>query len=219
LRPGQPPVDLEPGWNGVATLPHAFLSYAPRMGHKHRIEVAGGLYHVTSRGNARQPIFLDDFDYATFLQWLSKTIERFEWRCHGFCLMPNHFHLMLETPDPNLALGMQLLIGTYARRFNWRYRRAGHVFQGPYHSTMVEREPHLLELCRYIAMNPVRADLVADLADWPWSSYRATAGLERVPPYLRVDRVRSLFAVAGSSGAEGFRDFVAAPNVTLDLAA
>ena len=113
------------------------------MGHKHRIEVAGGLYHVTSRGNARQPIFLDDFDYATFLQWLSKTI----------------------------------------------------------------------------AMNPVRAGLVADPADWPWSSYRATAGLERVPPYLRVDRVRSLFAAAGSSGAEGFRDFVAAANVTPDLAA
>jgi REP element-mobilizing transposase RayT len=189
------------------------------MGHKHRIEVAGGVYHVTSRGNDRQPIFLDDLDYATLLQWLSKTVERFEWHCHGFCLMPNHLHVLLETPDPNLALGMQVLLGTYARRFNWHHRRVGHVFQGPYHSTLVEREAHLVELSRYLALNPVRAGLAADPADWPWSSYRATAGLERVPPYLQVDCLRGLFGSARSSGADEFRHFVAAAVVSLDLAA
>jgi putative transposase len=189
------------------------------MGHKRRIEVAGGLYHVTSRGNARQAIFLDELDYATFLQWVSKTVERFEWLCHGFCLMPNHFHVLVETPEANLAQGMQVLIGTYARRFNWRYRRTGHVFQGPNDPTMIEREAHLMELCRYMAMNPVRAGIVPDPADWPWSSYRATAGLERRPGYLTVDRVRGIFGSTGSSGADEFRAFVGAAVASLELVA
>jgi putative transposase len=184
-----------------------------------RLQIPGGVYHVMSRGNGRAAIFEDDADYATFLRHLAKVVERFGWLCHGFCLMPNHVHLLLETPDPNLAAGMQVLNLSYARYFNWRKRRVGHVFQGPYRDVLVRRDAHLLELCRYIALNPVRAGLVTDPADWPWASYRATAGLERVPDYLQVERVRSFFRSAGSSGAEEFRDFVWAPLASLDLTA
>jgi REP element-mobilizing transposase RayT len=184
-----------------------------------RIEVAGGFHHVMSRGNQRAPIFLDELDYVAFLRRLSKVIERFEWLCHGFCLMPNHYHLLIETPHPNRGAGMHVLNLSYARHFNWRHGHVGHVFQGPYTTVHITRDAHLMELSRYLAMNPVRAGLVADPADWPWSSYRATAGLEHSPPYLHVDRMRAYFAWARSDGTDEFRDFVAAASVTLALAA
>jgi REP element-mobilizing transposase RayT len=101
------------------------------MGAKHRLEIADGLYHVWSRGNARDEVFRDEVDYVTFLRVLAPLVRQFKWLCHSFCLMPNHFHLLLETPEPNLARGMRLVKGTYAQRFNGRHRRAGHVFQGP----------------------------------------------------------------------------------------
>jgi putative transposase len=173
------------------------------MGRVQRIQIADGLYHVFSRGNQQDEIFADEADYITFLRGFSNTVERFEWLCHGFCLMPNHYHLLLETPEPNLASGMQVLNLSYARYFNWRSRRVGHVFQGPYRDRHITREAHLIELCRYIALNPVRAHLVDDPAEWPWSSYRALAGLERAPSYLQVDRIHSFFG-----DAHGFRDFV-----------
>jgi putative transposase len=170
-----------------------------------RQNVAGGIYHVTARGNAREDIFRDEFDYVAFLRGLSATVERYRWRCHAYCLVPNHYHLLIETPEPNLSRGMLWLNGSYARRFNGRHERVGHVFQGPYRAELLEREEHLLEVCRYIALNPVRAGLCDDPASWPWSSYRATAGLERHPPYLCVDWVRSLFG-----SARGFSEFVQA---------
>jgi REP-associated tyrosine transposase len=173
------------------------------VGHTLRQNVAGGIYHVTARGNARQAIFLDELDYVALLRQLSETVVRFAWRCHSFCLIPNHYHLLLETPEPNLSRGMLLLNGAYARRFNGRHERAGHVFQGPYRARLVARDEHLLELCRYIALNPVRAGLCDDPAAWAWSSYRAIAGLERRPPYLCVDWVHSLFG-----SARAFRAFV-----------
>lgn len=185
----------------------------------HRIEVVDGLHHVFSRGNQRDPIFTDDLDYAAYLRRLAKVVERFGWLCHGFCLMPNHYHLLIETPEPNRGAGMHVLNLSYARWFNWRNRRVGHVFQGPYGVVHVTRDAQLMELCRYIVMNPVRAGLVADPADWCWSSYRATAGLETAPAYVCVDRIWGFFAAAGSTGAAEFRDFVAAAIVTLDLAA
>jgi len=174
-----------------------------RMGKVPRIQIADGLYHVFSRGNQRDEIFADEADYVTFLRGFSKTVEQFEWLCHGFCLMPNHYHLLLETPEPNLAAGMHVLNLSYARYFNWRTRRVGHVFQGPYRDRHITREAYLIELCRYIALNPVRAHLVDDPAEWPWSSYRALAGLERAPSYLQVDRIHGFFG-----DAHGFRDFV-----------
>jgi putative transposase len=138
-----------------------------------RQNVAGGIYHVTARGNAREDIFRDEFDYVA--------------------------------PDPNLSRGMLWLNGSYARRFNGRHERVCHVFQGPHRAELLEREEQRLEVCRYIALNPVRAGLCDDPASWPWSSYRATAGLERHPPYLCVDWVRSLFG-----SARGFSELVQA---------
>ena len=137
------------------------------MGHKHRIEVPGGLFHVTARGNAQDVIFRDDLDYLDFVRGIAEEASRHEWQCHSFCLMPNHYHLLLETPQPNLGTGMHRLNGAYARRFNARQRRLGHVFQGPYRAQVVERDEHLLEVYRYIALNPVRAGLCTDPAAWP----------------------------------------------------
>jgi len=105
-----------------------------------RENVAGGIYHLTARGNARENIFRDEFDYVAFLRGLSATVERYRWRCHAYCLVPNHYHLLMETPEPNLSRGMLWLNGSYARRFNGRHERVGHVFQGPYRAELLQRE-------------------------------------------------------------------------------
>ena len=144
-----------------------------------RIEFPGALYHVTSRGNARQDIALDDEDRAAFLAVLAEARERFAWLVHAYCLMGNHYHLMVETPEANLSRGMRQLIGVYTQRFNRRHGRVGHLFQGRYKAILVERESYLLELCRYVVLNPVRAGLVARVEDWRWSSYAETAGRAR----------------------------------------
>jgi REP element-mobilizing transposase RayT len=189
------------------------------MGRTLRIQLPGGLYHVFARGNARAAIFDDDADYATNLGMLTKTIKRFDWLCHSFCLMPNHFHLLLETPEPNLAAGMHVLNLSYARYFNWRYRRVGHLFQGPYKSIAIRDDDHFLEVTRYLALNPVRAGLVTDPADWRWTSFRATAGTEAVPEFLQTDRVRSFFRSQHSSGGVEFAAFVREPLLPLRLTA
>ena len=163
------------------------------------------MYHVTARGNAQDAIFLDEQDYRAFCDALSTTVERNRWLCHSYCLLPNHYHLLLETPEPNLGRGMLVLNGRYARRFNRRYQRYGHVFQGPYGAVLLQDDDHLLEVCRYIALNPVRAGLAGSPGDWPWSSYGALAGLADAPTFLHVDLARSLLG-----GASGYRDFVAA---------
>ncbi len=142
-----------------------------------RIEFADALYHVTSRGNGRQKIFLDDGDNRTFLEILGKTLARFNWRCHGFCLMVNHYHLMIETPDANLSQGMHHLNATFCQAHHKRHDTVGHLLQGRFKAIVVDRESYLLELARYVVLNPVRAEMVAWPEDWPWSSYRAMAGL------------------------------------------
>jgi putative transposase len=142
-----------------------------------RIEFAGAVYHVTSRGNGRQKIFLDEQDNRKFLKLFGKTLERFNWICHAFCLMVNHYHLMIETPDANLSKGMHHLNATFCQAYNKRHDTVGHLFQGRFKAIVVDRESYLLELARYVVLNPVRAGLVARPEDWPWSSYRATAGL------------------------------------------
>jgi putative transposase len=141
-----------------------------------RIEFPGAFYHVTSRGNARKKIFLNDIDRVSFIETLAWVVERFGWICHAYCLMDNHFHLLIETPMPNLSLGMRQLNGVYTQRFNRRHKRVGHLFQGRFKSILVEQDRYLLELCRYIVLNPVRAKMVAASEEYPWSSYRATVG-------------------------------------------
>jgi len=152
-----------------------------------RIEFEGAVYHVTSRGNAREDIFLSDSDREMFLKTLAHVVDRFGWVCHAYYLMGNHYHLMIETPQANLSRGMRQLNGIYTQRFNREYHRVGHVFQGRFKSILVEKDAYLLELSRYIVRNPVAAGMVNDVTAWPWSSYRATAGDISAPGFLRVD--------------------------------
>ena len=174
-----------------------------------RIEFAGALYHVTSRGDGREDIYRDDVDREVFLDVLAEVCERFNWTVHAFCLMGNHYHLLLETPDGNLSKGMRQLNGVYTQRFNAKHRRVGHVFQGRYKAIIVQKETYLLELARYIVLNPVRARMVRSAKDWPWSSYRASAGLAECPEWLGIDWVRSAFSTKRTEAIEGYRAFVA----------
>lgn len=173
-----------------------------------RIEFAGALYHVTARGNAQQDIYGNDDDRQQFLTLLSHTVERFDWYCHAYCLMDNHYHLLIETGTPTLSRGMKFFNGTYTQYFNRQHKRVGHVFQGRYKAILVQKESYLLELARYIALNPVRAQMVRSAKDWPWSSYRATAGQEEAAACLTTDWVLAGFAKTRNVAQQRYRDFV-----------
>jgi len=147
-----------------------------------RLEFSGALYHVTARGNARQDIYVDDKDRRYFLETLSYCTKTYHWQCHAYCLMSNHYHLLIETGDANLSKGMRHLNGVYAQYFNTRHKRVGHLLQGRFKAILVEKESYLLELARYIVLNPVRARMLHSASGWPWSSYRPTAGLAEIPP-------------------------------------
>jgi putative transposase len=149
-----------------------------------RLQLAGGIYHVTARGNRRQRIFRSEADFLLYLDILDRVAERFEWEVYAYCLMPNHVHLVFRTKHANIAQGMQRLHGLYAQFFNERHGLTGHLFQGRYHSELVKTERHALAVARYVVANPVRAGLCIHPAEWPWSSYRATAGLVRPPRFL-----------------------------------
>lgn len=173
-----------------------------------RIQFEGALYHVTSRGNARQDIFLDDKDRARFLEALGRVVDRFGWICHAYCLINNHYHLLIETPMANLSRGMQLLNGIYTQRFNRRHGRVGHVLQGRFKAILVEKESHLLELTRYVVLNPVRAKVVRHPRQYRWSSYRATAGETEPPEFLCVDWILSQFDEKPERARTAYRQFV-----------
>ncbi len=175
-----------------------------------RIEYIGALYHVTSRGNAKGSIFIDDGDRDKFLKILSSVVKKHEWLCHGYCLMDNHYHLLIETPKANLSKGMRQLNGVYTQTFNRIHDRVGHIFQGRYKAILVEKDGYLLELCRYIVLNPVRAGIVKEPEDWRWSSYLSTAGIEGVPEYLTVDWILGQFGGICKEAQEGYRAFVRA---------
>ncbi len=174
-----------------------------------RIEFSGAVYHLTSRGNARQLIYGDDHDRETFLTSLSHVVDRFGWRCHAYCLMDNHYHFLIETPKPNLSRGMRQLNGICTQSYNRRHRKVGHLFQGRFKSILVEKESHLLELCRYVVLNPVRAKRVTHSGKWPWSSYLATVGEAEVPDFLSVDWLLAQFAKKNPVARKRYRDFVA----------
>ena len=151
-----------------------------------RIEFSGAIYHVTSRGNARCAIYEDDEDRRAFLSALDRVMVRFHWICHAYCLMDNHYHLLIETPEGNLSQGMRQLNGVYTQGFNRRHNRVGHLFQGRFKAIVVDRDSYLLELCRYIVLNPVRAGEVSRPEEYRWSSYRATAGLSPGAGFLAL---------------------------------
>lgn len=174
-----------------------------------RIEYPGAVYHVTSRGNAREAIFLSDADRRKFLDVLADTVEKYNWLCHAFCLLDNHYHLVVETPDPNLSLGMRQLNGVYTQSFNRIHQKVGHVFQGRYKAILVEKESHLLELCRYVVLNPVRAGMVSRPDEWKWSSYKSTAYAGTVPDYLTIDWALGQFSEKKATARQRYRKFVA----------
>lgn len=175
-----------------------------------RIEYPGAVYHLTSRGNAGQDIFLDDADCEMFLTVLASVVERSAWCVHAYCLMGNHYHLLAETPQPNLSRGMMRLNGVYTQRFNRRHDRAGHIFQGRFKAILVERDSYLLELARYIVLNPVRAGITGTPGAWRWSSYGATAGEHVAPPWLRVGWILDQFGGGGALARRRYREFVIA---------
>lgn len=179
------------------------------MARQLRIEFPGAVYHVTSRGNARGRLFLHESDEATYLATLARVVADCRWLCHAYCLMPNHVHLVLETPRPNLAIGMRRLNSTYAQAFNQRRQRVGHVFQGRYKAILIEKETHLLEVCRYVVLNPVRAKLCTAPADWLSSSYRATAGHSTPPPFLSPGWILGQFGTRTADARARYRAFVA----------
>jgi len=163
---------------------------------------------VTSRGNARGNIFLEDTDRQVFLEVLETVVGKYNWLCHAYCLMDNHYHILVETPDPNLSLGMRQLNGVYTQSFNRLHNRVGHVFQGRYKSILVEKNEHLLELCRYIVLNPVRAGLVSEPGKKDWSSYHATAYSVKAPDFLSVDWILGQFARTRNKARRAYRAFV-----------
>jgi REP element-mobilizing transposase RayT len=174
-----------------------------------RIEFPGALYHVTGRGNARRPMVRDDRDRELFVEVLGRAVERYRLVLHAFCLMGNHYHLLVETPQAGLGRAMRHLNGVYTQAFNRRHRTVGHVFQGRYKAILVERDAHLVSLARYVVLNPVRAGICKRPEDYRWSSYRATAGLERPPAMLTLDAIHGQFGRNVQRARERYRAFVA----------
>ena len=188
-----------------------------------RIEYDGALYHVTSRGNDRKPIFKDDGDRELLLRTLARVNERFHWICHAYCLMNNHYHLIIETPDGNLSKGMRQLNGIYTQAFNKRHGRVGHVFQGRFKAILVQKDSHFLEVCRYVVLNPVRAKTIGHPRQWRWSSYPATAGVAKVSGCIKVDEILSHFgqrmAVAQDKYCEFIQAGIGSPSIWQELEA
>ncbi len=151
----------------------------------------------------------DDEDRGLFLACLGAVVTRLGWRCHAYCLMDNHYHLLIETPEGDLSRGMRQLNGIYTQRFNRRHGRAGHVFQGRFKAIVVDRDSYLLELCRYVVLNPIRAGMVSQVERYDWSSYPATMGLAACPAWLETDWVLGQFAKTRAVARRRYAEFVA----------
>lgn len=173
-----------------------------------RIEFSGALYHVTARGNARGAIYDAAEDRREFLALLAGAVERHEWYCHAYCLMDNHYHLLIETGTASLSKGMKYLNGRYTQWYNRRYARVGHLFQGRFKAILVQKDAYLLELARYIVLNPVRARMVRSAREWPWSSYRATAGFAQAEACLTTDWILGAFAKTKQVAWRRYREFI-----------
>ena len=174
-----------------------------------RIEYPGALYHVTSRGDRQEAIFDDDQDRTAFLNILGDVISRYRWRCHAYCLMGNHYHLMIETPEGNLTKGMRQLNGVFTQWSNRRHKRSGHLFQGRYKAILVDQDAYFLELARYIVLNAVRAAMVKHPRQWAWSSYGATIGTSSAPAWLTTDDLLAQFGKRRAAARRKYQEFVA----------
>jgi putative transposase len=178
-----------------------FLSVARKL----RVEYPGAVYHVLNRGDRREPIFLSDPDRVLFLKTLAEACQKTAWQVHALCLMPNHFHLVLETPGANLVSGMKWFLGTYTARFNRRHKLFGHLFSGRYKALIVEGggTGYLKTVCDYVHLNPVRAKLLGPrekLSQYRWSSYPPyLLPPRRRPAWLRVDRLLGEHGLPGDT--------------------
>jgi putative transposase len=175
-----------------------------------RIEFPGAVYHVTSRGNEQRRIFQSDRDRKAFLDFLGDAAKRFGWSVTAWVLMTNHFHLVIQTPQPNLSRGMHWLNGSYAGWFNRQHKRWGHLFGGRFKAFLIDKETYFTEVLRYVVLNPVRAGLAARPEAYRWSSYRATAGLENAPEWLDVNAALTPFAPDTQLAQAYYSEFVAA---------
>lgn len=173
-----------------------------------RIELSGGLYHVTARGNQREDIYFTDDDRREWLRLFGQICKRFNWACHAWCQMTNHYHFVVETPEGNLSQGMRQLNGGYTQWVNRTRNRVGHVFQGRYKAILVEKDSYLLELARYVVLNPVRAGMVKDVSHWVWSSYSEIIGVRESPIWLCTDWLLAQFGNQRQRAVEKYIEFV-----------
>lgn len=177
------------------------------MGRPHRVQASNGVYHVTTRGVRRLEVFEDTLDYAKFEKLLETIVGERRWAIYSYCQMPNHYHLLLETPDADISDGMFWLNGVYARWFNARHNYTGHLFEERFYSEFVRSNAHLLNLACYIPLNPVRAGLCLTAGDWPWSSYRATVG-RRKTSWLSTDWLLAQFGTDPACAVIEYERFV-----------
>jgi REP element-mobilizing transposase RayT len=179
-----------------------------------RIQYPGAFYHVINRGNSGEKIFKSDRDHAKFLEYLDTATERFAIRIHTYCLMTNHYHLLVETPQANLSQAIKWINVSYAAYFNRKRQRRGHLFQGRYKAILVDADTYLKHLSRYIHLNPLRANMVKQLEAYPWSSYRAFIGKIKKPAWLETEWLLSLFGKQPKRALRNYQEFV--EEVALD---
>jgi putative transposase len=173
-----------------------------------RIEFPGGLYHITSRGNEQKSIFLNPRDRLVFLDLLDDVVRKYHVICHAYCLMDNHYHLLIETPEANVSKSMRQLNGVYTQRFNRSRNRRGHLFQGRFTARIVDHDAYLISVARYIVVNPIRTKTVSKPGSWPWSSYNATAGSGPRPGFLATDFILSMFCDDRQNAQQQYQEFV-----------
>ncbi len=178
------------------------------MPRRPRFEAAGAIHHVVARGNGGCRIVVGDDDRRALLGQLARAATLSGWRLHAYCLMDTHIHAVVETPEPTLGAGMRRLLGGYAHDFNRRHARFGHLFAGPFSSSIVATESYAIEVCAYVVLNPVRAGLVRVPEDWKWSSYRASAGLVVSPEFLETRLVPGMLHPEPGRAQELYRSVV-----------
>ena len=173
-----------------------------------RVEYPGAFYHVIARGNNREKLFRNDRDNEKFIEYLEKAVERFSIIIHTYCLMSNHYHLLVETPDANLSKAMQWVNVSYATYFNKKRRRHGHLFQGRFKAILIDADAYLKHLSRYIHLNPVRAKMVSSPVAYQWSSYGAFSGKQKVPQFIETNWLLSNFGKNIKEAQKNYRNFV-----------
>ena len=173
-----------------------------------RIEYPGAFYHVMHRGNDGKDIFKSNRDREKFLEYVGKAVERYDIKIHSYCLMTNHYHLLIETPHPNLSQAIKWINVCYAAYFNRRRRRSGHLFQGRFKAVVIDADEYLKHLSRYIHLNPIRAGMVDRCKDYPWSSYPVFGGYVKAREWLETDWLLSLFDKSRKIAMERYREFV-----------